>query len=394
MTKSYINTILDEADFLHEKIVLYRRHLHQYPELSFQEKETSTYVFNTLKNIGIEQVSFLCDTGVVAYIPSKERDNKTCIAFRADLDALPIEEQNELSYKSKNHGVMHACGHDAHTAILLGFAELAWKHRGKLKKGIKIIFQPGEERNPGGASLLIAEGVLENPKVEKIYALHVYPDLKTGSFGYKSGKYMASSDEIYIKVYGKGGHGALPHLCVDTVLIASQLIVQLQQLVSRFIPAQIPSVLSFGYFEAKGSTNVIPDMAEIRGTFRCMDESWRKKALEKIEEIVHQSVLSSGGKAEFYVSRGYPMLYNNDSLSSEWLNNMSQYFERENLKELDLRMTSEDFAFYSLKTPSFFFRLGVSDIKNENQYGVHHPKFNIDEKSLVFGVKAFVLCAF
>lgn len=386
-----IEFIQQQTEAIFSKVIGYREYLHKNPELSFQEFETAKFVEDTLVEIGIQQIQRIGTTGVTGLIIGKNHSlNDKFIGLRADLDALPILEENEVSYKSQHVGLMHACGHDVHTSILLGAAEILNKIKDELPHPIKLIFQPGEEKNPGGASILIKEGVLDNPSISHMYALHVYPEMLAGKIGYKSGLYMASCDEIYITVHGKGGHGAMPHQCIDPIVIGANLVTSLQQIVSRSCDPKIPCVLTFGHFEALGATNIIPSKAILKGTFRTMDETWREKALLLIEEQVKAIVLSFGGKVDIEISKGYPCLVNDELLSIKAKDTLSVVLGEENVSELPIRLTSEDFAFYSQKVPVCFLRLGVGDINKELNYGVHHPKFDIDNDSLKTGIITLV----
>lgn len=382
-----------------EQLVLkakgYREHMHAYPELSFQEEKTMEFVAQSLKLIGIPFEKKFSGTGVVGIIRGDQHSStQECIALRSELDALPILEQTETDYKSKNPGVMHACGHDVHTAIHLATAEYLWSIRNELKDPVKLIFQPGEEKNPGGASIMIKDGILENPKVKQITALHVYPELEAGKVGFREGLYMASSDEIYITINGKGGHGAMPHQTVDPIMIGAQLLVGLQQLVSRKCDPKIPCVLTFGHFEALGATNVIPDKAILKGTFRTMDEAWRAEALELIELHVKNTCESFGGTADFKISKGYPMLFNDANLTQKMRLAVQAELGGENVEELPIRLTSEDFAFYSQHIPACFYRLGVANKKEGITFGVHHPRFDVDQHCFEIGIRTLTQAAF
>ena len=335
------------------------------------------------------------NTGVVGLIMGDHHSlSDSFIGLRADLDALPIIENNEIPYKSKIPGKMHACGHDVHTSILLGAAEILVAIRNDLKYPIKLIFQPGEEKNPGGASILISEGVLQNPKVTKMFALHVFPEMEVGNIGFKEGLYMASCDEIYITIHGKGGHGAIPHQCIDPILIGANLLTSLQQIVSRSCDPKIPCVLSFGHFEGIGATNIIPSKVYLKGTFRTMDEEWREKALKLIENQVKSITESFGGKAEIEISRGYPCLINDVNLTEKFKSTCEDFFGKQYIHDLPLRLTSEDFAFYSQQIPVCFVRLGVGNESKGINFGVHHPNFDIDSKALIPGIQTMCLAAF
>jgi len=366
-------------------IVNIRRHLHMNPELSFNEFETCKYVESKLKEIGITNFKTLATTGIVALIEGKNPTKKT-VALRADMDALPIVEANEVEYKSKNSGVMHACGHDAHTASLLGAASILNELKGEFEGTIKLIFQPGEEKLPGGASMMIKEGVLENPNPKSVIGQHVMPLIESGKVGFRSGIYMASTDELYLKVKGKGGHGAMPHLNIDPVLITSHLIVAMQQIVSRTANPTMPSVLSFGKVIAQGATNVIPNEVYIEGTFRTLDEQWRSEAHERMLELAHGLVKSMGGTLEFEIRKGYPALVNEEKLTHRLKQEAINYLGKENVIDLDIWMAAEDFSFYSQKADSCFYRLGTRNEKRGIISSVHTPTFDIEEDALQIGM--------
>lgn len=395
MSPEIIQLIKSRAIQLHSKVVGYREHLHMYPELSFSEFKTMEYVSDQLNKIGIPHEKEIGGTGVVGIIRNENHpSNMECIGLRADLDALPILEQNEVSYKSYNPGIMHACGHDVHTSILLGAAEILWELRNELPQPVKLIFQPGEEKNPGGATLMISDGVLENPKVSEMYALHVFPELDTHKVGFKEGIYMASCDEIYITINGKGGHGALPHQCIDPIVIGANIILQLQQIVSRKCDPKIPCVFSFGHFEALGETNVIPEKAYIKGTFRTMNEEWREVALYLIQEQIELIAKASGATTVVEISKGYPYLENDPIVTQKLRAKAIEFLGEENVIELPIRLTAEDFSFYSQEIPVCFFRLGVRNESKGIVHGVHHPKFDIDVNSLITGVEIMTAAAF
>ncbi|HMU45792.1 MAG TPA: M20 family metallopeptidase [Chitinophagaceae bacterium] len=361
-----------------------RHHLHAHPELSYQEFETSKFVQNKLKEFGI-LFEIKATTGVVGLIKGKNSD-KRVVALRADMDALPIKEENEVSYKSKNEGVMHACGHDVHTSCLLGAAKILNELKNDWEGTVKLIFQPGEEKNPGGASLMIKDGVLENPKPQAIFAQHVHTMMDVGKLSFRGGQVMASADEIYITVKGKGGHAASPHLTVDPILISSHLIIALQQVISRNNNPFNPSVLSITSFNAGNTTNVIPNEVKLMGTFRAMNETWRFKAHELIKKTCTDLVSSMGGEVDLHIDVGYPCVYNNERLSDEAMKKASEYLGIENVSETELRMGAEDFGYYAQLIPACFYRLGTMNKKKGITSNVHTPTFNIDENAIEVGM--------
>lgn len=365
----------------------FRHHIHAHPELSFQEKNTSAFIASRLREWGISFQSGLAGTGIVALIEGKNPSSRV-IALRADMDALPIQEMNDVPYKSTNAGVMHACGHDVHSACLLGAAKLLQETRADWEGTVKLIFQPGEEKHPGGASLLIKEGVLENPKPSAIVALHVYPHLPYGQLGFRAGQYMASADEIYITVKGRGGHAALPHQTVDPIVIAANLLVSLQQVISRQCNPLSPSVLSFGKIQGGVAGNVIPDEVRLEGTLRCFDETWRAKAHELIKTHTEGLCRALGGDAVVDIPMGYPSLFNDPSVTEKVRGMATQVVGESNVIDLDLRMAAEDFSFYTHQVPGCFFRLGTS-FEGQFEKPVHNAQFDIYDKAIGIGVQMF-----
>ena len=365
-----------------------RKHLHAHPELSFKEYKTSKFIQSVLKKNNISFTIGHVETGIIATIKGKNPNTKE-ILLRADMDALPILEDNNVDYKSKNKGIMHACGHDFHSASLIGTALILNELKEDFNGTIKFVFQPGEEKLPGGAKLMIEDGLLNN-NPQACIAQHVYPDLKVGKVGFRSGLYMASADEIYITVKGKGGHAALPHLLNDPVLMTSQIIINLQQIVSRNNKPNNPSVLSFGYVSAQGETNIIPDKVQIKGTFRTFDEKWRFIAHEKMKKIANAICESAGGSCDFDIKVGYPFLVNNEQVTKTAIIAAEKYLGEENVINLDLRMTSEDFAYISQSSPSCFYRIGTGD--GENSKRLHTSTFDIDEKTFAIssGLMAYI----
>ena len=389
MTKQAIK---ESVDKYFDTVRSYRRHIHQNPELSFQEFETANFIEKSLSFLSFNRV---CDTGLVATVFATGEDEfSPCLALRADIDALPILEETNLSFASQNTGLMHACGHDMHSAILMGVAHIVSENQHLLKKSVKFVFQLGEEKLPGGASLMIQEGVLENPIVDEMYGLHVFPDLETGKVGFRSGKYMASCDEIYITIHGKGGHAALPHTVIDPIYIGAQLLVQAQGIVSRYANPTVPSVLSFGHFEGIGATNIIPNTVRIKGTFRTMDEVWRSKAHGLLEKLVQELAISHGAKIDLAIDKGYPFLVNDEAITEKARKSVGAQLGEKSIMDLDLRMTAEDFSYYSQKVPATFFRIGVRSPQEESMFGLHNSRFNPDEESLRIGMESMLAIVF
>ena len=361
-----------------------RHHLHANPELSYKEFETSLFVQQKLQSWNIP-FTVMATTGVVGLIKGKSPDKKI-IALRADMDALPILEENNVPYKSKNDGVMHACGHDVHTTCLLGAAKILNELKDEWEGTVKLIFQPGEEKNPGGASYMIADGVLENPKPEKIFALHVNPAMEAGQLSFRGGMVMASADELYITIKGKGGHAASPHLTADTILIASQLIISLQQIISRNNNPFNPSVLSITSFQGGNTTNVIPSEVKLMGTFRAMNEEWRFHAHELIKKQVTGIAEAMGAAADIHIDVGYPAVDNDERLVHNAMTLTGELLGEENISQTEMRMGAEDFGYYTRLVPGCFYRLGVMNKAKGITSGVHTPTFNIDENAIEIGM--------
>ncbi|MGE0089193.1 MAG: M20 family metallopeptidase [Bacteroidales bacterium] len=370
---------LSEKYFL--QVVEIRHHIHQHPELSFSEFETSKYISSLLSAMHVKFKTGMAGTGITGIIEGKNPE-KSCIALRADMDALPIDEKNDFPFKSVNKGIMHACGHDAHTAALIGVIMILNDLKNEFEGTIKFIFQPAEEKLPGGAKMMIEEGVLENPKPSLIIAQHAYPELPSGKIGIKTGIYMASSDEIYITVKGKGGHAAMPDKIDNTVLIAAQLILELQQIPKNLTPEGIPTVLSIGKAIANGATNIIPDEVHLEGTFRTMNEDWREKAHIQIDKIAHELAIKNKVIIEVNILKGYPVLYNDKEYTERTIESAIELIGKENVVLLDSRMTSEDFAYYSQEIPAIFYRFGVTKPGAASFFPLHSPNFTIHDKSL------------
>ncbi len=367
-----------------EYVVGCYRHLHAHPELSFHEVETANFIRQQLTEMSISFRSGIGGNGILAKIEGRNPSKKV-IALRADMDALPVCEAVDIPWKSVNENVMHACGHDAHTACLLGVAKMLNEVKSDFEGTVLLIFQPGEEKAPGGAKLMLEDGLFDEIEPDLILAQHVSVDFPTGTMGFLSGTIMASADEIHLKIKGKGGHGALPHLFNDTVLAASQTIVSLQQVRSRLCHPLTPMVLTFGKLIADGATNVIPHEVFLSGTFRTFDEKWREEAKTHIKNIISETVAAHGCTVDIDMPDGYPCVVNNEGITTKAKTFAKEWVGEQNVKELEVRMTSEDFGFFTQKYPASFFRFGVKGESNADTGGLHSSTFRIDEKSLETG---------
>ena len=378
-----IETIKKLSVELYEEIRAVRQHIHKHPELSFQEKKTSLFIQEKLKEAGIAYKANIVDTGIVGVIEGKSTDGRI-VALRADMDALPVKEKNKLSYKSVHEGVMHACGHDVHMACLLGAARILNGLKSEFNGKIILVFQPGEEKYPGGGYLMLKEGLFGDDVPDVVLAQHVDPFIDAGKIGLRPGKYMASADEVYITIKGQGGHAAMPERVKNTVLAASKTIIELQQVKGK-APESIPTVLSFGKVNANGATNILPDKVEIEGTFRTMDDVWREEAHQLIRQIVKNTVESEGLNAEVKISKGYPCQVN-DLKVTEYAKLFScDYLGNNNLQDIDIQMLAEDFAYFSRAYPALMYRLGVKD-KNNEAKNLHSPDFEVKEEVIRTGM--------
>jgi amidohydrolase len=373
------------SEDLYADVLEIRRHLHRHPELSFREYNTSAYICEQLDLLGIVYRKGIAGTGIVAEISGKKGPGKT-IALRADMDALPLREENDVEYRSVNDGIMHACGHDVHSASLLGTAGMLMQLRDEFSGKVLLVFQPGEEKAPGGASMMLKEDLFAGEEPALILAQHVYPSLPAGQAGFRPGKYMASSDEVYLTIRGKGGHAAMPHQATDSVLIASHILVALQQIVSRHAEASTPTVLSFGRMIADGAVNVIPPEVKLEGTFRTMDEHWRNEAHERMTNMAHSIAESMGGSCEINIVEGYPVLHNDPAVTRKSMDLAAEYLGNENVHELDIRMTAEDFAFFAERYPALLYRIGVRSMGEQPPRELHTPTFDIDEEAIKTGM--------
>ncbi|MBL7892378.1 MAG: amidohydrolase, partial [Bacteroidia bacterium] len=366
------------AQYFNE-VVEIRRHLHANPELSFEEFNTSAFIASRLKAFNIPFTDGYVKTGIVALIKGRNPDKRT-IALRADIDALPIKEENKVPYCSTNPGVMHACGHDVHTSSLIGTAKILNELRNEFEGTVKLIFQPGEEKLPGGASLMIKEGVLENPRPKSILAQHVFTTMEAGKAGFRSGMYMASTDELYVTVKGKGGHAAMSGTYISPLLITSEILLELnKEFMLTPQKDSIPTVLAFGRMIGNGVTNVIPNEVQLEGTFRTMNEEWRKEAHVKMKNIAEGIAKKWGGTCDFNIAAGYPLLTNDAQTTMRAKESAIDYLGTENVEDLDLRMTGEDFSYYTQHIPACFYRLGTANKSKGITSGVHTSTFDIDE---------------
>jgi amidohydrolase len=381
--------IQEAAKQFYKEAIAIRSHLHQHPELSFQEHETSKFIQEKLKSYGISFTANVVETGIVAVIQGNNPTKRT-VLLRADMDALPIQEKNQVPYASKNHGVMHACGHDVHTTCVLGTAKILNETKEEWEGTVKLIFQPGEEVLPGGAKLMLEMGILDAPKVDAAMAQHVFPSMEAGKVGFRAGMYMASTDELYLTVKGKGGHAAMPKDYNNPLLIASKILLAIDaQFMSNAANGDsdsIPTVLAFGKIDGKGATNVIPDEVKLEGTFRTMNEDWRKQVHEKLMQLVATIAKENNAEAHLEIKHGYPFLVNDEQVTKRAQQAAIDYLGKENVEELPLRMTAEDFAFISQQVPSCFYRLGTGNISKGITSGVHTPTFDIDEAALETGI--------
>ena len=372
-------------------VIALRRHLHQYPELSKQEKETANFICNYLGKL--QGVSFRRDIaghGICGFVEGKPANK--CVALRADMDALPICENTNLDFKSKNEGVMHACGHDVHMSVLLGAITILSELREQFSGKVMFIFQPSEEHYPGGAITMLNAGIFNNITPSKIFALHTTPEMDTGKIGIKEGKYMASTDEIYIEVRGKGGHGATPELDIDPIVAASHVVIALQTLVSRNANPTMPTTFSVGRFIAEGRTNIIPSKVDLECIIRTFDEDWRKQAHKLIHRIAENTAKAYGATADVFIDHGYPYVYNNPELVKEARTIAKEYLGEENVLDINMRMTAEDFSYFAQKVPACYFRLGTR-IAGKPITNLHTANFDVDERCLEYGMGITALFA-
>lgn len=378
--------MISKAKELLPQIIKWRRHIHQNPELSFEEHQTAEYIIAVLQSYRIN-CKRVAGTGVLAQIDGLNPDPEHPVVLRADMDALPIRETTDVHFASHN-GAMHACGHDMHTASLLGALVLLKESADKFNGTVLGLFQPAEELHPGGASIVLSEGVFDHLKPRMFIAQHVSPELKVGTFGFRAGQFMASSDEVHITIKGKGGHAAMPHNLNDPVLAQAAVIMAMQSIVSRNSKAMTPTVLSFGRVIADGATNIIPNKIYIEGTFRTMDEAWRADAKQRIRSIASLTAQAYGVEADVEIKDGYPCLYNDEDMTVQAMRIGREEFGDESVVEVDKRMTAEDFGFYSVRYPSLLYRLGVGE-----SAPLHNSAFCPDEQALIYGTAMLAILA-
>lgn len=384
---------IESAEGLSEKLSSWRRHIHANPELSYAEFDTMKFIAGELRAMGVEFEDSVAKTGIVACIKGVNPESRV-VALRSDHDALPIVEQNEVDYASQNHGVMHACGHDVHTASLLGAAYILNEHKSLWKGTIKFIFQPGEERLPGGASLMIEAGVLESPAPTHIIGEHVFPDLPAGHIGMRPGTYMASTDEIHLTINGKGGHAALLKGLSNPLLVASEILLALEKFIDEREDQDVKTVLAFGFIEGQGATNVIPNSVRLEGTFRSLNEGWRFKAHDQIRYIINDICKKRQSTANLDIRVGYPSVYNDPDLTERMKALAIEYLGEEKVHDLPERMTAEDFSFYAREIPGCFYRLGTASPNSElGHHGLHTPQFDVDENALKVGAGLMAFAA-
>lgn len=379
------NAIRSKAEGYFSEIIAIRRHIHQHPELSLQEKNTMDFISDKLSEYGIPFENNVGGFGIVGIITGRDRQG-VCVALRADMDALPVTETNEIPYKSVNTGVMHACGHDVHIACLLGAAKILNSMKDKFNGTVKLFFQPSEESYPGGAIQMIQDGVMNNPKPDFVIAQHVFPFISAGQVGFRPGMFMASTDEFFITVKGKGGHGAMPQTAIDPILIASHIVIALQQIVSRNANPLVSTVVTVGKIIGEGRTNVIPETVRLEGTVRTFDESWRTRVHETLRRIANGTAEAMGGSCDISISSGYPFLFNNEQLTQNLISLAKEYLGENNVKPMEQKMGAEDFSYFANEVPGCLFGLGVADPIIGTGPNLHTAGFNVDEAAVKTGM--------
>jgi amidohydrolase len=388
-----IDRIRSEVAALQHRLVEWRRHLHRHPELSFQEHATAAFVDDVLRAEGIHTrtgvgrlTAEASGTGVIAVVKGEASPSDRCFAIRADLDALPIQEVGKPAYCSTVPGVMHACGHDAHTAMVLGAGIALHRLRKEWSGTVMLVFQPGEEKEPGGASLLVKEGVLSDPKPAGILGQHVTPELSSGLLGFRSGPFMAAADELYLTVTGRGGHAAVRHRLVDPILVAARLLPVLYDEAHAAVPPGEPMVISFGKFTGNGATNIVPQTVTLDGTLRTFDEGLRARLHVLLPQVCTRVAAEFGATAELRIVKGSPVVKNDPALTTRMREAAVALVGADRVVDMDIRMGAEDFAYYTHVMPGCFFRLGTGNAGKEGtQSGLHTAAFDIDEEAMLTG---------
>ena len=381
-----VTTLRNDIDEILPGVIADRRHLHANPELAFEEVKTAAFVAERLEQLGVEDIKTgVGRTGVTGLIRGTKGDGKV-VMLRADMDALPIHEENDVDYKSTVDGKMHACGHDAHTAMLLGVARILMDRRDEFKGTVKLLFQPAEEVPPGGAIEMIRDGALEDPHVDACLGLHVASDMPAGQIGVRSGPGSAGSDRFRAVIQGKGGHAARPQAAIDPVVIGAQVVTALQSLVSRETDPMEAAVVSTTAFQAGDAFNVIPDTAELRGTVRTLSPEVRDHLAKRVPEVIEGVAKSMGAETHVEFILGYPSLQNDEEIAAITREAAIEAVGEENVIEGELGMGGEDFSYFSLERPSCFFRCGTRNEERGIVWGHHHPKFDTEEEGFVNGM--------
>ena len=387
-----VDKIRSEVDEIMPGMVADRRHLHENPELGFQEFKTAEFVKQRLEQLGVEDIrTGIAVTGVTGLITGTGEGPQRNVLVRADMDALPIHEENDVDYKSKNEGVMHACGHDAHTSILLGLARLLSDRKDQFSGTVKLCFQPAEELPPGGAQAMIKEGVMNEPPIEAVFGLHMANQVPVGKIQVGAGPVMAAADGYTITIHGKGGHGAYPHGCIDPVVIGAQIVVALQTTVSRNTDPMDAAVVSNCVFQSGDAFNVIPDTAVLKGTVRTFKDETRDLMEKRITELATTIAEGMGGKATVDYARGYPATVNDEAMTELAREAAIAAVGEENVIAKDPAMGAEDMSYFQLEAPGSYFFVGSKNEEKGLVWGHHHPKFDIDEESMANGLTAMAM---
>ncbi len=393
MAQAKTRTLRDDIDEILPGVVADRRDLHQHPELAFQEVRTAGIVADRLRALGVEDVrTGIAQTGVTGLIRGAQGDGKT-VLLRADMDALPILEENEVDYVSQNPGVMHACGHDAHTAMLLGVTRLLLDRRDDFAGTVKVLFQPAEESPPGGAKPMIEAGVLEDPPVDAVFGIHVAQEHPVGEIRLRPGPAMAAADRFTIRIRGKGGHGARPQSTIDPIVIGAHIVTALQTLVSRSVDPTEEAVVTVGVFKAGEAFNVIPDTAELGGTVRTFTPENRDLLEERIGTLARGIAQAMGAEIDYAYTRGYPATVNDSEMTELVREEAAKVVGADHVVESPLIMGAEDFSYFLEARPGAFWFVGSKNPERGLVWGHHHPKFDLDEAAMAIGMESMASVA-